>query len=117
MPARFGPDARMSARRDFRRAYTQGRKVVGRGLILWTVPPAQGAGRARLGLSVPSKVGGAVQRNRFKRLIRESFRLNRPRLQGGDFLVYLRPGCRWDRRAEAERDFLDLARKAGALKA
>jgi len=95
--------------------FTDGRKSVGRRLILWCAPALKTKG-ARLGLSVPAKVGGAVQRNRLKRLVRESFRLNRERLEPGDLVVYLRPGCRWGGLAEAERDFLDLARKAGVLK-
>lgn len=57
-----------------------------------------------------------MDRNRYKRLLRESFRLNRGRLADGDYVLYLRPGCRWEGFAEAERDFLDLCQKAGALK-
>ena len=95
--------------------FTDGKKSVGRRIILWSAAPLQAQG-ARLGLSVPAKVGKAVLRNRLKRLVRECFRLNRSRLEPGDLVVYLRPGCRWEGLADAERDFLDLARKAGALK-
>ena len=95
--------------------FTDGRKSVGRRLILWSGAP-QKARTARLGLSVPAKVGGAVQRNRLKRLVRECFRLNRGRFEPGDFVVYLRPGCRWEGLADAQRDILDLARQAGVCR-
>lgn len=95
--------------------FTDGKKSVGRRIILWSAAPLQAQG-ARLGLSVPAKVGKAVLRNRLKRLVRECFRLNRSRLEPGDLVVYLRPGCRWAGLADAQRDFLELARQAGALK-
>jgi ribonuclease P protein component len=114
-PARFGPDARLGSRRDFQRVFTDGRKSVGRRLILWSAPPPNSQA-ARLGLSVPAKLGGAVRRNRLKRLVRECFRLNRSRFEPGDFVVYLRPGCRWGGLAEAQRDILDLARQAGVYR-
>lgn len=50
----------------------------------------------RLGLSIGKRVGNAVARNRFKRLLRESFRLvqhDLPRWEGGrfDYVVSLHP--------------------------
>jgi ribonuclease P protein component len=39
-------------------------------------------GRSRLGITVTKKVGGAVKRNKIKRLLREFFRLNRQFLSG-----------------------------------
>jgi ribonuclease P protein component len=43
----------------------------------------------RLGVSVSRKVGGAVVRNRYKRLFREAFRLTRPELPSGVDLVLI----------------------------
>ena len=49
----------------------------------------------RLGLSVSRKVGGAVERNRVKRMLRESFAEEGGRLpQGTDVVVIARPGSR-----------------------
>jgi ribonuclease P protein component len=50
---------------------------------------ANGLPHCRLGLSVSRKVGGAVLRNRWKRLIREAFRTSRPRLPEGLDLVVI----------------------------
>ncbi len=57
----------------------------------------------RLGLSVSRKVGGAVERNRVKRLLREAFRLEEPALRPGQDLVVV---ARADAGALAEREGL-----------
>jgi ribonuclease P protein component len=67
---------RLSRSAEFERVYRQGRSVANRFLVLYSFPrssagePADGA---RLGVSVSRKVGGAVDRNRIKRLLREAF--------------------------------------------
>jgi ribonuclease P protein component len=56
--------------------YDQGVRATGRLLTLIILP--NGLPVARLGIAAGKKVGGAVQRNRAKRLIREVFRRNKP---------------------------------------
>ncbi|MBI5625170.1 MAG: ribonuclease P protein component [Elusimicrobia bacterium] len=111
----LGPDARLRTRKDFDRVFTLGRKAAGRSMILWH-GTAPGAGRPRLGVAISARVGCAVARNRFKRLAREAFRLNRAKLRdGSDLVVYIRPGCRWKSLSGAQEDFLGLCAKEGLL--
>jgi ribonuclease P protein component len=51
---------------------------------------ANEVGAPRLGLTVSRKVGNAVERNRWKRLLREAFRLSQQKLPSLDFVVVAR---------------------------
>ena len=68
----FPPSRRVRSRRDFLAIYAEGRKFHARHFLLCAAyKPGE---PQRVGFSVSRKVGNAVRRNRFKRLLREFFR-------------------------------------------
>ena len=82
---------RLSRSAEFERVYRQGRSTANRHLVLYAFPNASSE-RPRLGLSVSRKVGGAVERNRVKRLLREAFtQAESDLLAGHDIVVVARP--------------------------
>jgi ribonuclease P protein component len=85
---------RLSRSAEFERVYRQGRSVSNRHLVLYSFPN-ESVGRPRLGLSVSRKVGGAVERNHVKRLLREAFDGVQAELsEGHDVVVVARPEAR-----------------------
>jgi ribonuclease P protein component len=94
MPRTSRRGRRLSRSAEFERVYRQGRSVSNRHLVLYSFPN-EAVERPRLGLSVSRKVGGAVERNHVKRLLREAFEGVEENVSGGhDVVVVARPEAR-----------------------
>ena len=72
----LSPAERIRKRPEFERVYSQGLKSPGRFMTLFLL--RNGGAVSRLGIAATRKLGGAVQRNRAKRLAREIFRRHKP---------------------------------------
>jgi ribonuclease P protein component len=109
---------RLSRSAEFDRVYREGRSHANRYLVVYSFPRESQSEDARLGVSVGRKVGGAVERNRVKRLLRDAFWAVADSLPDGhDFVVVARPesGELASREGEAgvERSLRELLEKAG----
>ena len=83
---------RLSRSRDFDAVYRQGRSVSSRFLVLYWFPHEDPAA-PRFGFSVPKAVGGAVERNRIKRQLREVWQGRLERVPAGnDYVLIVRSG-------------------------
>ena len=115
----FSKSQRLLTQSDFNRVFKQGKRV---STPEWTIayrvrPTAPGRSFApRLGLSVSRKMGGAVQRNLFKRRLREIFRLNQQRLSSGAEIVVIprKEVGVWDY-SELEKRFFSLCERGKIL--
>ena len=95
---------RLRRRRDFVHAYEQGRRLRTSHLLVYASPREEDAPEGfRVGFAVGKRFGGAVARNRLRRVLREACRS-----------ALLEPEARWDlvivpRPEAAEAAFADLA--------
>ncbi|MFM1905179.1 MAG: hypothetical protein RLZZ440_3079 [Planctomycetota bacterium] len=95
MPSRQGfPRAvRILSPADFSRVYERRCSAAAGPLVLYAAPRADADANPRVGLSVSRRIGNAVMRNRWKRRLREAFRLVRSRLPTGtDYVIVVRSG-------------------------
>ena len=97
---------------DFRRIYRKGRSAVSGGVVVYCLKNRKGM--SRLGVTVSTKLGHAVVRNRVRRRLREIFRLNQGGLaQGYDMILVARTRAVGAEYRELERAFLSVCGKLG----
>jgi ribonuclease P protein component len=108
--ARRSKRGRLSRSAEFDRVFRQGRSHANRVLVLYGFPRSESPPtELRLGLSVSRRVGGAVERNHVKRLLREAFEQELARLpEGHDVVIVARP----EAKCVAEREGLEGIRTA-----
>ncbi len=104
----LGRDERIRRHAEFERAYSEGQRTRGRFLTIVVRPNALPV--ARLGVAASRKLGGAVSRNRVKRLLREVFRRNKP-APGYDIVVIPRPELLDAELSSLEADYRAVLRR------
>jgi len=100
----FRPQDRIRKRSEYKAIYDRGQRVPSTSFILFVT--RNDLGRPRLGITVTRRLGGAVQRNRAKRLVREIFRRHKTELQNVDIVVNGRTGLPAAEYRRLEAEFL-----------
>ena len=113
---RLNRASRLAQSRDFARVRQQGQRLVLGCLIAnWNKLP-DGA-PPKLGVVTSKKIGGAVQRSRARRLLRESFRQHQHEFaQPVELVLVARNSIAGKKFADVERDFLAALNRAKLLK-
>src|ERR1700690_306235 len=113
---RLGRGSRLGQNRDFPRGGEQGERLALGCLIAnWHRLP-DGAS-PKLGVVTSRKIGGAVERSRARRLLRESFRRHQHELsQPVELVLVARNSITGKKFAEVEKDFLAALNRAKLLK-
>jgi len=112
----FPKDVRLRRRAEFLKVQERGAKHSADCLLVLALPNGRADGLSRVGLTVSTKVGNAVVRNRLRRRLRELFRTRRAALPRGlDMVIIARTSAAeadWSRLVRAfERVSAELAKR------
>ena len=113
-PNSLPPARRIRRRVEYQRVFDAGRRAHGRYL---TIIAAPGEGPlSRLGIVASRKIGGAVARNRAKRLIRQVFRTEPIPAAAADLVVIAKPAAVDAGAADVARDYRVTLKRLGLSK-
>ena len=114
MDYRLDKTRRIINNNEYRLVYKHGKYEVGRLCVIYRMPVAKQ--KTRIGFVTGKKVGGAVERNRARRLMKEVYRLNQHQIREGYHIVIVGRGPLKDATYErAEKEILYLLRKSKLL--
>lgn len=106
----FSRASRLRLKKEFEAVFDAGHRTATRDLVAWH---SESAGGKKIGLMVSKKTGGAVKRNRLKRLLREAFRLTREELKEGTrLIIYPKAGCAMENLAQAGKALETVRQRA-----
>lgn len=115
MPSNALPPARRIRRRgEFQRVFDAGRRAHGRHLTI-IAAPAPGPD-SRIGIVASKKLGGAVVRNRAKRLIREVFRTQASPDRASDLVIIPKASALQVNKAEVITDYCTALKRLNLSK-
>jgi ribonuclease P protein component len=111
--ARLRPRERLTTGAEYRRVFRRGSRV---DCALFLLVAADNRhGHHRIGLAAGRRVGNAVQRNRARRLLRESFRKNKHEGSGGlDLVLVAKHEIVGRSQGEVEREYRECLRRLAA---
>ncbi len=105
----------MRKNKNFQAVYRAGKSYANRMAVLYILPNKTSS--RRIGFAAGKRLGGAVVRNRVKRLLREAYRLHQELLVTGfDLVLVGRQGIKEAKLPAVVRAFLDLCARAKIIK-
>ena len=111
----MNPEITVKENYEFRRIYRKGKSAVAPTMVLYCQRNRQG--RTRLGVTVSTKLGKAVVRNRVRRRLREIWRLHKKDMeQGWDIILVARVRAVETSYQKLEKAYLRLLDEVGLLK-
>jgi ribonuclease P protein component len=113
---RLNRDSRLAQSRDFARVRQQGERFA-QGCLIANWNRLSTGAKPKLGIVTSKKIGGAIERSRARRLLRESFRQHQHEfIQPIELVLVARNSIAGKKFADVEKDFLAALNRAGLLK-